>query len=323
MKIATTVVSRAVSPVISANVTECQKGFVSGRNFLDNLRELDTELRILTARAGEAPGVESIPMQFSLDIKAAFLSVSRQWLSESLAATDPPAEVATFVASLYFDSEALYATKDGVISLFRQDGGVAQGCPANGWLFAVAFDAPLRMMSAEVEGRGLRLRGRRSNGMLERAGARRSGHTASQDSSRDRVVHVNPSKTALAPVVPEVDAEVAMGETRAWLRREAPMLAAREVKPEARILGFVLSPRAAGRSWDAPLFKWEPRAWRIADAMMATNASAHFYHETALAVLGYVALLDTGFRRTEEKLLALLLRPWPAYFGLLTSASTS
>lgn len=41
-----------------------------------------------------------------------------------------------------------------MVSLFRQDGGVAQGCPGSGWLFAVTFDAPLRMMSAEVEGRG-------------------------------------------------------------------------------------------------------------------------------------------------------------------------
>lgn len=87
--------------VISANITECLTCFASGRNFLDNLLELDTELRILTARAGEAPGVESIPILLSLDIKAAFPSVSQQWLAESLAATEPPEEIANFVTATW------------------------------------------------------------------------------------------------------------------------------------------------------------------------------------------------------------------------------
>lgn len=89
MKIATTVVRRAVRPVSSANAMAKQTGFVSGRSCVDNLGELDMERRVLAALAADLPLLERIPMLMSLDIKAAFPSVSRGWLGEAFAATYP------------------------------------------------------------------------------------------------------------------------------------------------------------------------------------------------------------------------------------------
>lgn len=75
----TVVMSRGVAPVIAANATHSQRGFLAGRNFVDNLWELDAELRRRSVAAEDgAERLEATPMLLSLDIKTAFPRVSQR-----------------------------------------------------------------------------------------------------------------------------------------------------------------------------------------------------------------------------------------------------
>lgn len=73
--IATTVISRAVRPVVVAYVAPERTGFVSGRNLVVN--NLHGALH--------QPCSEEVPLLLALGIKAAFQLVFEHWLPVSLA----------------------------------------------------------------------------------------------------------------------------------------------------------------------------------------------------------------------------------------------
>lgn len=72
VKIATIVMSRAVAPVAAASAAREQRGFLAGRNFVDNMWELDAELRG-RAMAVDAQG-EDIKAVFPRSHSSGFVS---------------------------------------------------------------------------------------------------------------------------------------------------------------------------------------------------------------------------------------------------------
>lgn len=79
----------AVRPVIAANAVPVQTGFVTGRNFVDNLWHLDAELCIMSAAGAEQTPPEAVPPLLNLlDRKMALPRVSQQCLA-ALAASEP------------------------------------------------------------------------------------------------------------------------------------------------------------------------------------------------------------------------------------------
>lgn len=113
--------------------------------------------------------------------------------------------------------------------------GVAQGWPGRGWLFAVAFDAPVRILTNVVAGNGacaddiasvcgeIRVVGRFASplGVIERA---------TRVGLRPTMILV---LVAAAGRLAEPTARM-----RAWLMRDDPLLSEIEVVPGAKALGF-------------------------------------------------------------------------------------
>ena len=60
---------------LSERASKLQNGFVSGRNFLDNIVDIDSRARIFSMASAEA-----IPIMFFTDSGAASLSLIQRWL---------------------------------------------------------------------------------------------------------------------------------------------------------------------------------------------------------------------------------------------------
>lgn len=105
---------------------------------------------MVAPRVGVGPGAGIPQLQLPLihpRNSHCLSSISQSWLRFSLEAMGAPIEVQLFVRSLYVGSTAKYRTELGTVDMFTQRSGVAQGCLASGWLFAVAFDAPLCLLA--------------------------------------------------------------------------------------------------------------------------------------------------------------------------------
>lgn len=247
MKIATRVASRAVRPVISASAVAEQAGLVSGRNFVDSLQELDTELRVLAALAGDLPRLERITLLMSSETRAAFPSVSQQWLERALEATDPHKEVERFVASLYSGADALcHRGEHGedVPPGRRRRAGVPGQRLALRHLFRRA--RPLARPNRCGQWRAPRLRRRRCHGVCGHRGCRlvraprlsgclghRVAHAPYQDSPRPRRRGRSLRGYLCA-------------NAHSCLADAARLLAEVAVALSAQVLGFILAPHASG-----------------------------------------------------------------------------
>lgn len=116
-------------------------------------------------------------MLLSLDIKAAFTSMSQTWLGVPLATMEPPAELENLVSSLYAGADTLCMAEERNMHIFQQASGVAQGCPGSGWMFAVGFDALLRTLDATL-GEGGVLKACADDAAAECGGIARDGSLA-------------------------------------------------------------------------------------------------------------------------------------------------
>lgn len=71
VKVATNVISQAVRATMSSNVDEVQQGFVGGRNFFNNIWNLDAALREWSSRMATV-GVRWRPALLAMDVLTAF-----------------------------------------------------------------------------------------------------------------------------------------------------------------------------------------------------------------------------------------------------------
>ena len=113
----------AMSAVVSDGLCSVQRGFVKGRNFLQNLVELDAESRILSnqfqAGLGDSTSFASWSESFAsamiprmpalalLDIAAAFPSLSHRFLFAVLRAIGVPNELLNYITALYTGNTAV------------------------------------------------------------------------------------------------------------------------------------------------------------------------------------------------------------------------
>eukprot|EP00974_Lingulodinium_polyedra_P094939 9201080-Lingulodinium_polyedra.AAC.1 len=109
-------------------VTTMQNGFVPGRAMLQNV--LDGE-----AAAYAASLTETNPCALLFDYKAAFPSVSRDWIHIIIKEINFPEYVRKAIEALYAKCTHIYA-RGGKI-YFAALSGVKQGCPASAFIFAV------------------------------------------------------------------------------------------------------------------------------------------------------------------------------------------
>ena len=112
--------------------------YISSKQMTDNIFEIETTALAHVACAPQESGI------LLTDIAAAYPSVNHSWIFCVLENTELPGFICRFLRSIYNDSTTHVKFEGANRGQFFMAKGVRQGCPASGFLFAVAFDPIVR-----------------------------------------------------------------------------------------------------------------------------------------------------------------------------------
>ena len=102
------------------------------------------------------PLVRRKERSFFFDFKAAFPSLSQDFLFKCLELRGVPKKVRNMIHTLYHNQRCNLSYKGKQYPGFRITAGIKQGCPLSPLLFTVATDILLRYLNHHVPGMGLR-----------------------------------------------------------------------------------------------------------------------------------------------------------------------
>ena len=143
-KLLTTAVCRGLHWYTMRCIHPSQK-CISSREMTDNISKIDT-----TALAHVACARKNQVGIFLTDFAAAYPSVNHSWIFSVLERTELPEFISRFQRRIYDDNTTrveLAGTTRGQLPMAR---GVRQGCPASGFLFAIAFDPVIGWLQEAV-----------------------------------------------------------------------------------------------------------------------------------------------------------------------------
>ena len=150
-KIIGAVVNRCLRRHAAKHLSEVQRGFVAGRNLLDNVVDIDAEARLLATDSRCCA-----PVLAAFDYGTAFPSLSQLWLFLTIAASQLPSGFADLISGFFNNVSAVASSPDGVFQLrFSIASGVIQGCALSGLLFSLAIDPFLRYIKRVIVNPGL------------------------------------------------------------------------------------------------------------------------------------------------------------------------
>ena len=136
--------NETIKKPIAKWASSSQRGFVFGRQGLDNVVDVYTRARMADMRAA----ADKIPAIMLYDYAAAFPSVSHVFLFVCLTAAGLPGGMIAFFRALYTNNQ-VYVNIDGeILWLYEVLAGVLQGCPASGSLFVIALNPCLIALHA-------------------------------------------------------------------------------------------------------------------------------------------------------------------------------
>ena len=289
-----------------------QRGFVPGRQLMQNALDLDAASRIFSNQAGDhtqthqmSTGRQLFSATPLFDFTAAFPSISHEWINLVLEYRGFTVGLRNFFAALYFMNGAVETDSEGTLMvLFFYLSGVLQGCTASGFLFDVGLDPFLEMMDEKITipGRG-----------IVRACADDIG-AALRDFRELRHLYepfdiaaccagltLQPTKCKIIVTSCPIDDNVTQ-RIKAWLIRVLPQWRNFIICGAANYVGFVLGPAAGASQWDAPIRKYIAGCKSISDSGAAAAVAAHAYNTQIAPLLAYKAQLvpiDPAFTHIE------------------------
>ena len=287
----------ALEPQYREITHRAQNGFVSGRNFLNNLVDVDAAARIYSIKhTGAVPEigklVKNTPIISSNDFGAAFPSTFHQWIWLVLAHRKLPPRFVKFFQAIYRNAAAVTVHNGVPIILIRFLSGVLQGCPASAMLFNLALDPFLAAFERALDF---------GNKGIVRACADdvsfalcRLAHLPLLFPIFSAAEHLaglclKPRKCKIIPctkITPGI-----LQRVSTWVGKHIPVWSEFEVTGAAELLGFYVGPLMAGHHWIKPMRKCKKRVYEIKHAGAATALNAFDYNSRVLPVLSYVAQL--------------------------------
>ena len=117
---------------------------ISSRQMTDNIFEIETTALAHVACAPQESGV------LLTDFAAAYPSVNHSWIFSVIENTGWPGFLCHFLRSIYRESITNVEFAGAERGQFLMARGVRQGCPASGFLFAMAFDPIFRWLQESI-----------------------------------------------------------------------------------------------------------------------------------------------------------------------------
>ena len=138
-----------LEPIFDAWVSDDQRGFISGRSMLLNVVEIDQIMQ-------ETSLLHEQGACFLFDFKAAFPSVSQDFLLAMFGAVGIPPNLLHLIQNMYLDNTVSIVIGGATFPGFRVTSGVRQGCPFSPLAFVIAADLLLRRMRRLLPGNSSR-----------------------------------------------------------------------------------------------------------------------------------------------------------------------
>jgi hypothetical protein len=293
-----------------------QRGFISKRNFLDNIVDLDSHARVFASRWS---GVDALaPILFFTDFGAAFPSVIHKWLVIVLKFSNLPIGLISFIKAIHDSVTAIGRSGTSVVVLFLILSGVIQGCPLASFCFVVAFDPFLNLFDDLIVKKDLgiiRACADDVGGALVSLAQLPKVATIFKLAKVIAGLTIKFKKSALVPLCPWQDSLI--HEIKDWLRLRLPDWIDISVVAQSKYLGTFLGTITSHHLWQAPTSKWRARTEAIAATGAPPSVATRLYDIHALATLHYVAQLSVPpgeLLRHEAAVLARLLHvPFNAF----------
>lgn len=145
-KLLPTALSQVMHEPMNRWCHEVQQGFICGRHMEKNIIHGENDMFISAA-------TDAFSTCILFDFVAAFPSLARKWLFLVLWWIGIPNRIVRAILELYKDNHHYFNWKGKVHYAFCSKGGVKQGCPLSGILFAIALDPLIRYIMRSVSPR--------------------------------------------------------------------------------------------------------------------------------------------------------------------------
>ena len=238
------------------------------------------------------------------DFKAAFPSVEREFMMETIQRLGMPADELNFVFSLYDFTTATIQLGGSMGRTFEMTRGIRQGCPLSPILFAATADILLRRLTRTLGGRGM-------------CRAFADDTAAAIENFQDEIENVaknftefakisgldlNLGKTIIIPLwLQEEDTPRTSGQGRGEDSRYGNIQTKLDsigggwekvqIKGQAKYLGFMVGPERNEEAWNKAEEKWKKRVRSWAGREVGLQYSALLYNTFCSSVLGFLGQL--------------------------------
>ena len=296
-----------VEPLLAQAISPEQRGFLPGRSLLQNVVEVDGEMRAASLQS-ERPGA------VFFDFAAAFPSLAHGYLLDVLEHLQLPLQLRAFVANLYFGNGCKIAAAGGLHEGFSIRAGIRQGCPLSPLLFALCGDLLLRRVRHSLPGDMLRAYADDlalvSQVVLVSAAVLVPMFF---DFASISGLALNLAKTVFVPL-----GDASTDQFRCDLERHFPGWGGACVRWWAEYLGFVLGPGRGTRAWLKALQQYERRAELWAQLGLGLHFTAVAYNVYVASLLGFLLQLEVLPEEWESAEAVALCRmvPGPAKWAL-------
>ena len=269
-----------LEPIFDAWVSDDQRGFIRQRSMLLNVLEVDTAMQETSLEVERGAC-------FLFDFKAAFPSVSQDFLLDLFGSIGMPPGILRLIQNMYLDNAVTLVIGGGRFPGFRVTSGVKQGCPFSPLAFVIAADLLLRRLH--------RLLPRN----VSKAYADDLAHITKDlvadvpileqlfmDYARISGLELNLRKSVIVPLWPTQKMQVTEllgGLGFSW--------SAMRIAFASEYLGFILGPEAGTASWTKPLQKFVDRAREWGKTGAGLQVSLTAMNVYAYSVLQFVAQL--------------------------------
>ena len=262
-------------------VLDRQQGFLPGRSIVANLLDLDTNC-IETAL--QHPDGACI----LFDFKAAFPSVSQEYIRRVLADIGLPTCALTLIDSLHDHNSCKLSFQGGEYSGFEMGAGERQGCPLSPLLCAIIAEVLLDKIEKECP--ETMARAYADDTAIVTNNFQRDAPTLQQifsEFGRISGLHLNTSKSVIIPLSVEH-----LDKFRARLAVDVPDWSNMVVARSGTYLGFSVGPEKQDQSWTKPAAKFKTRVAMWSNEPLGLHYATLVYNVFAMTTLGYICQLE-------------------------------
>jgi len=287
----------ALERFASSRITFYQRGFLRGRQILDNVVELDHFSHIFSIASRSAA-------IFLFDFSAAFPSVSHIFLWMVLENAGLPTALVRLIRCFYRSCRHIIRLGGRRFPGPHLRSGVRQGCPLSGLLFAIVMEPILRKISRSMGPHGC------LRAYADDIGAVVRNYVvtlAALGMAFDFVgaatgLYLNIKKTVFIPLWPVADFQ----SLRRMIQELWPKWGNMTIADHGKYLGFMMGPGGARCMWAKALGKAQARAddWsRKHPGMMFTVLAHNQYIASVLSYIGQLVPPSSEVVRCFEKMI--------------------